>query len=366
MTIYYSIIYFVGLLISIMYLLSIRSKIIRRNADRISPEDKIKCSVIIPARNEQYNILKLISKLESQTVMIDEIIVVNDNSTDRTAEVIEELSNAHANLKAIQLVSEPPDGWLGKSWAIWNGVQASEGDILIMFDADVEPEEYAVETLICNYRKHGGLLSVWPYQRFERIYEHIGLVSNLLIVFASNSFGGIGRGPSACFGPVVVTSRADYIKTGGHKRVRDAILDDMELARLYLKNGIPVKNYLGGNMIKFRMYPNGISQLFEGLSKNISLGASTGSFFEFIIAFIWFAAIIASVQYLADIFNIYRYFLYVIVIFILGRTVGHYKWYDALFYPVHFILTLIIFIFSFYKGKFRKRVHWKGREISVK
>jgi len=217
-----------------------------------------------------------------------------------------------------------------------------------------------------KYKKHGGLISVWPHQRFEKIYEHTGLVANLLIVFASNSFGFPGRHPSACFGPVVMTSREDYFRTGGHKAIRGELLDDIKLARLYLKNKIGVKNYLGGRIIKFRMYPHGISNLFEGLSKNISLGASAGSFLEFISAFIWFAAMLASVQYLPNIFTAYRYFLFAVIVFILSRKIGDYKWYDALMYPVHFILTLAIFTISIYNGIFIKKVRWKGREIRVK
>lgn len=360
-----SIIYFTGLLISIIYFISIKSKIIRKNIKN-PPEYKKTCSVVIPARNEQNNILKLITKLENQTVKIDEIIIVNDNSNDNTPKIISELSETYANIKLVNLNAEPPEGWIGKSWAVWKGVQAAQGETMILLDADVEPSEEAVETLLCMHNRHGGLLSVWPYQRFEKIYEHMGLVSNLLIVFASNSLGFLGRTPSACFGPVIVTSRTDYLRTGGHEAIKSELLDDIKLARLYLKNNIGIRNYLGGKIIKFRMYPNGISHLFEGLSKNISLGAAAGSFIEFLMAFIWFAAMLASVQYLPGIFSIYRYFLFALMILILSRAIGNYKWYDALLYPAHFIFTLIIFIFSIYKGIFRRKVHWKGREIDVK
>lgn len=366
MTLYYTIFFFVGLLISLMYLLSVKSKILRRNNKKMPIEEGNTCSVIIPARNEQDNICKLATKLLHQTVKIDEIIIVNDNSDDKTEEVASELAKNHSNLKLVNLTSEPPEGWVGKTWAIWNGVRISQCDLLILLDADVEPEKEAVESLLCMHEKYGGLISVWPHQRFEKLYEHIGLIANLLTVFASNTFGFMGREPSGCFGPVIVTSKNDYLMTGGHEAIKNELLDDIKLARLYIKNGIDVKNYLGGELIRFRMYPNGIGHIFEGISKNISLGAHTVSFIEFIIAFIWFAAMIASVQYIPSILNIYRYFLYVLVIFALSRTIGDYKIYDALLYPVHFTLTLIIFIFSFYKGIFRKKVNWKGREISVK
>lgn len=93
-------------------------------------------------------------------------------------------------------------------------------------DADVEPEEGAIEVLVEIHKKHPGLISVWPYQRFERFYEHLNLVFNLMIVCASNMLGFPSKRPKGAFGPVILTSRRDYMKTGGHAAIKDSVLED--------------------------------------------------------------------------------------------------------------------------------------------
>jgi len=90
-----SIIFLTGIIISCIYFISIKSKILRNNVKLESLEKGKKISIIIPARNEQDNIRKLLIKLLNQTVRIDEIIVVNDNSGDNTLKVVLELSKTY-------------------------------------------------------------------------------------------------------------------------------------------------------------------------------------------------------------------------------------------------------------------------------
>jgi len=109
------------------------------NFDELQKEYNI--SVVIPARNEEVNIGKILSALLNQSIKVNEIIVVNDNSSDKTAEIVEHFSKLDNRVRLINLLQEPPDGWIGKSWALWNGVLNSSGDLLILFDADVEPNK---------------------------------------------------------------------------------------------------------------------------------------------------------------------------------------------------------------------------------
>ncbi|MFN3328324.1 MAG: glycosyltransferase family 2 protein, partial [Fervidobacterium pennivorans] len=288
-------------------------------------------SVIIPARNEERNIAKILTCLRNQSVQPNEIIVVDDNSADNTYEIASKFDG----VKCIRLQEEPPEGWVGKPWAIWNGVKASKGDLLIFFDADVEPEYYALETLLNVYKEYGGLISVWPYQRFERFYEHFTAVFNALIIYGGNMIGFPFRKPSGAFGPVILTSRKDYEYTGGHQAIKDSVLEDIKLGKLYIEKGISVNNFLGDGIIKFRMYPNGFAQLFEGFAKNMSFGASTGGSLSFLLAMIWISGYFSSFSnfnYLIF-YTAVRYIIMCLLFYLLLRPTGDYKWYDALFYP---------------------------------
>ncbi|AGL50211.1 glycosyl transferase family 2 [Thermotoga maritima MSB8] len=218
------VIVFSSLLISLLYFFFSRKRFLHTNGFSKEPVGKI--SVIIPARNEEKNIGKILKLLSIQRVKPHEVIVVDDNSTDRTSAVAENFKDAFERFILIRLTKDPPKNWVGKTWAIWNGYQNSSGEILIFMDADVEPEEGAIEVLVEIHKKHPGLISVWPYQRFERFYEHLNLVFNLMIVYASNMLGFPSKRPKGAFGPVILTSRRDYMKTGGHAAIKDSVLED--------------------------------------------------------------------------------------------------------------------------------------------
>ena len=86
--------------------------------------------MIIPARNEAHNLPRLLESLASQSVQPREVIVVDDGSTDDTAEI----ARRHG---AEVLVSKPlPEGWRGKPWACHQGAEAASGDLLCFVDAD--------------------------------------------------------------------------------------------------------------------------------------------------------------------------------------------------------------------------------------
>jgi glycosyltransferase involved in cell wall biosynthesis len=356
----------VSFMISIFYLLSIRSKLIHHKRKGLNFKLNEKISVIIPARNEEINVGKLLKALIKQSIEPHEIIVVNDNSTDGTASIVEQFSKKNQKIKLINLLEDPPEGWTGKSWALWNGVQNSSGNLLVFLDADVEPGEKAIEFLAQRHIESGDTISVWPYQRFEHFYEHLTLTANLLIVYSSKNFAFLGTKPVGLFGPVIFTSRNDYMETGGHRAVRDSILEDLKLGRLYLTYGKKLSNYLGDGLIKFRMYPGGIRQLLEGYAKNMASGSIFGGFWNFIMAFFWMFGIYLSIfKIFGSVWNILIYITYIFIIFFLSKPLGDYRWYDFVFYPIHFLFFLIVFIFSIFETIFLKQVSWKGRKISV-
>lgn len=347
------------ILISFIYIFFMRNHILKKDN---SMYGKFKISVIIPARNEEKNIKKILDSLIKQTADIYEIIVVDDCSEDRTAEYVK----MYNNVKLITLKEDPPKGWTGKSWALWNGFLNSEGDTFLFADADTEFNKNAVEVIAQKYAEKRGLISVWPYQRFERLYEHFTFSFNLMALHNSNMLGFPFKNPTGAFGPVIFTGREEYEKTGGHEAIKNFVLDDIKLGKLYLKNNYNVSNYMGNEYVKFRMYPKGFSQMAEGFSKNFSSGAVNGGLLNFFIAFIWISVIFTSFMSFRNIFfTIIRYLTIVFFTFVLSRKSGDYKWYDYIFYPVHFICFLIIFFYSLYITVFLHKVKWRGREISV-
>ena len=320
-------------------------------------------SVIIPAMNEEHNIGKILNTLKTQNYKPYEIIVVNDHSTDKT----ESVASSYKGIDIISLKKEPPKGWIGKSWACWNGYLKSTGDLLLFLDADVELSREALESLVTEYKKHAGLISVWPYQRFEKFYEHLIMPFNLIAISSINSFSLFQKSnPIGIFGPVILTSRSDYEKTGGHLAVKNQVVEDLKIGKIFLEKGISVTNILGSEIIKFRMYPKGLKQLFEGLSKNTASGAIQIGIINFLVICLWFGGIYSSFYYslYKSVYLIY-YPLYALQIYMLTRKTGDYSFWDALFYPLHFIFFLIVFLSSIFKKFILRSVTWKGRKVNV-
>lgn len=310
-------------------------------------------SVIIPARNEEKNIGKLLSLLQKQTYKPYEIIVVDDNSEDNTAEIASKF-----NVKLIRLEGDPPEGWTGKNWAIWNGYLEAKGEMLLFLDADVEPQEDFIEVLLSNYEIYKGLISCWPYQRFEKFYEHLNMVFNLgaLAIISSLKVEG-------AYGPVMLISREDYEKVGGHEAIKDKIVDDLYFGNLCISKGLKVSNFLGNNYVKFRMYPGGLKDLFEGFAKNSAKGAVSLSIYKLILVLVWFYGLCGSFI-LENVFNLY-YLLFSFQIYVINRRLGDYNIYDALLYPIHFLFAFIVLFYSSLRSLLYKNVVWKGRKINV-
>jgi glycosyltransferase involved in cell wall biosynthesis len=319
--------------------------------------------VIIPALNEDHNIGKILNTLKAQNYKPYEIIVVNDHSTDKT----ESVASSYKGIDIISLKKEPPKSWIGKPWACWNGYLKSTGDLLLFLDADVELSRGALESLVTEYKKHAGLISVWPYQRFEKFYEHLIMPFNLIAISSIKSFSLFQKSnPIGIFGPVILTSRSDYEKTGGHRAVKNQVVEDLKIGKIFLEKGIGITNMLGGKIIKFRMYPKGLKQLFEGLSKNMASGAIQIGMINFLVICLWFAGIYSSFYYcLSNPVYLIYYPLYALQIYMLIRKTGDYSFWDVVFYPLQFLYFLIIFSCSIFKKFILRSVTWKGRRINV-
>jgi len=224
-------------------------------------------SVLIPARNEAATLPHLLEALSSQILRPDEVIVVDDDSSDGTAAV----ARQSAGTLALKVIQPPPlpEGWCGKTWALHHGVQASRGDVLVFLDADTEPAPQFLQRLLAQHVQRGGLLSVQPYHRTEKPYEQLSLLFSLVGLMA------VRLGPSCgvAFGPAMVSSRADYLRTGGHEAVADKVVEDWFLAHRYEQLDLPVSAWLGSDSIAYRMYPGGLADLVAGFDKNFATAA---------------------------------------------------------------------------------------------
>lgn len=331
-------------------------------------------TIIIPARNEERRLPGLLVSLAALTTVPDEIIVVDDHSSDRTAEI------ARASGARVVTPGSLPAGWTGKCWACWQGARAARGSLLVFLDADTWLEPTGLARLVDQYDRVDGLLSVQPYHVTNRAYEQLSAITNISMFMAVNTFTPLGqRGrPHATFGPCIVCSRADYFHVGGHSAVRSAVLEDYYLGKTFLESGFPVTCLAGRETVNFRMYPDGFRQMCEGWSKTFGAGSTGTNPFTTALITAWVlassAAFFGTVATLLDpaafgglVFApALLYAGYAAQIRWMLKRIGAFQAWIAIAYPASLIFLLGIFLRSSVQLLWKGEVRWKGRDITTR
>jgi len=360
------------LLIGAFLMWDVRLVTRHRREDRGSDErDSPKVSVIIPARNEAERIVPLLESLMRQSSPAHEILVVDDESVDDTARIARELGATVISGKAL------PEGWIGKPWACWQGAQQSTGDILLFLDADTWLEPSGLESLVEALRGTGGLVTVQPYHVTEKHYEQLSAIFNIVVVASMNAFTPVSRWwkPRGGFGPCAVIKRDDYFAAGGHSAVKAAVLENLEMAKVFRRAGLPVACYGGRYAISFRMYPGGIGQLVEGWSKGFASGAAGIALLPLIlvVAWVWgcFSTFGSVIRVLVPGSGLpllpwlALYILYAAEIYWMLGRVGKFRWWTSALYPVPLLFFGAIMAWSLVLTRLVRRVSWRGRRVRI-
>ena len=231
-------------------------------------------SIIVPARNEGESINDSVRAFLAQDYPDLEVIVVNDRSADATGEIVQQIAQTDSRLILIQ-GEEPPDGWLGKPWAVHQGASVARGEFLLFVDADLIYAPAAVRSAMASLLKHNaGSVSWFPRMVMKGFWENILMPCLAVIGFMElptwlanrtrNPQLGIGGGPGT------LLSREIYFQTGGHEALKNAIIDDVGLVRQVRRAGHRSLILLADDLSSLRMY-RGFREVIEGFTKNSSI-----------------------------------------------------------------------------------------------
>ena len=227
-------------------------------------------SVLIPARNEEDNIAACVCSLLAQDYPRYEVIVLDDNSKDRTAEILDSFHDPRLHcIKGKPL----PSGWAGKNWACHQLSGFAKGDYLLFTDADTTHKRIALSCIISTVQRSGvGFASLMPRQVFGAFMEKLIVPVIYWAIFFYLPLFLAYRLPfpflSAAVGQCIVFNRGAYEKSGGHASVKDSIDDDLALARKVRSMRIKWILMNGKNLVTCRMY-RGSKQVWDGFGKNL-------------------------------------------------------------------------------------------------
>lgn len=245
--------------------------------ERNTPElDGVLVSVLIPARNEEQNIVNCLESLKEQTYSNLEIIVIDDNSNDNTLNLCKNFMNK-MNLKLIN-GKELPDGWLGKNFACHQLQQNASGKYLLFTDADTVYEKDAIGKAVSFIKqKQCDLLSVMPEEITVSFWERVIIPVMHFVVYTLLPLKLVENTNDPRFvmanGQFMLFTREMYDRTGGHYALRNKIVEDVWFGKSVKQSGGKLIFGNGRGILSCRMYEN-YEQVIKGFTKNLFPGLS--------------------------------------------------------------------------------------------
>jgi len=328
-------------------------------------------SIIIPARNEAATLPVILGSIRSQTNFTGEVIVIDDHSTDETSAIARSFG-------AVVISSSPlPDGWMGKTWACFQGAEHASGEVLVFLDADTFIHPGGLQRMLAAFNREPGVVSVAPFHVTKKFHEQFSAIFNIIIVSSVNAFSIFSshRRPTGLFGPCLIVSRKDYIRIGGHESVKGRILEHLFMAEKFKDHGIEMACYGGKGVLSYRMYPDGIRQVIKGWGKAFVSGARQTKRFTTLLISVWFAGIVSvpvSLSLGAFLYDgfftsviLLLYLCFVVQNYWMLKRIGSFYVSTAVLFPITVGFFLFVFINSLIRNSLGYGVQWKGRTLKV-
>jgi glycosyltransferase involved in cell wall biosynthesis len=327
-------------------------------------------TAIVPARNEEAVIAACIESLAPQPE-IAEILVVNDQSTDKTAAIVREWMAKIPQLRLLE-TQGVPDGWVGKNNAVYLGAQEAKTPWLLFTDADAELEAGATaRALQIAQETNAALVSFSPEQITETWYEKalIPFVYTRLGKHFSYDAVNNPESPAAAANGQFLMIRQDaYNAIGGHASVASEVLEDVAIAKRAKAAGFLLWFGSGQGIARVRMYRS-FGAMWHGWKKNVYLlvGGRPGAVFRELEATIPWIPVVLILLGLK-----FPFAMFLGVCFLLMRQLAYGLDISRNHYPFKFIIyyvpAVVLYsavLWASYRGHARGKVEWKGREVAV-
>lgn len=257
----------------------------------VKPSGNPRLSIIVPARNEEETIEQALKTLLALDYDNYEVIAVDDRSTDRTGEIMEQISktvrpeskNPHFSLNrgevghphspSLRVIhhTELPPGWLGKTHAMWTAAKQASGEWLLFTDADVLFKPDSVRrALVYAEAEPADHVVLFPRMISKNPGEY------MMIAFFQTMFM-FGHRPWKVADPSTddhmgvgafnLVRRSVYDAVGTYEALRMEVLDDMKLGKVVKNGGFAQRNVFGGDLISLR-WARGAFGIVNNLTKN--------------------------------------------------------------------------------------------------
>jgi len=222
-------------------------------------------SVVIPARNEAARIADCLAALRGAPGVL-EVIVVDDESSDATAQIAEQCGATVVRGAAL------PAEWVGKAWALQQGVAVAKGDVVVTLDADTRPSAQlplAARDALLQSDAH--LATVAPRFRCRSQlgrWLHAAMLTSLVYRHAAGARQA--RRDAVANGQCMVFRRHDALHDDWFTAVRSSTIEDVALVRWLVARGKQVEMFDGRDLLVVEMFDS-FSDTWRGWGRSLAL-----------------------------------------------------------------------------------------------
>ena len=322
-------------------------------------------SILIPARNEADDILKLLKSLKVQDYQNIEVMVLDDQSDDDTYKVCSNFSKTDLRFSVFKGATLKT-GWLGKNYACHQLAQKANGKYLLFLDADEEVKNGLINSAI--YRIQNGklsLLSLFTNQVTISFGEKaiVPLMHYLLLNLLPLRLVRLTKSVSfsAASGQFMMFDSTIYKENQWHEQVKNMVVEDIEIMKRVKQSKLNGEALLANGFIYCRMY-KGYQEGLEGFSKNLLAGFG-GS----IIGLLVYLLLVVFGPILILIFLNFQLFYFAATLIIFSRIMISYLSNQNvlmnIFYHIIQMISLVVIAFLSIRKSLNKSLIWKGRII---
>lgn len=348
--------------------------------DQPEPEQLIELTVIIPARDEEQNLAACLQSLVAQSDDVFklgrdwELIVVDDHSTDRTAEIARSFPGVTI-LEAAKLER----GWTGKNNAIWTAARKAHGHWILFTDADTIHELGNLHRAMHEANRHKvGVLSYSPRQLVTGLAQRtlMPLVfSELALAYPPAEVSDPNKRIAAANGQFLLVEREAYRRLGGHPSVADRVLEDVEIAFLAKRRKVGLRFRYAPDALSTRMYRT-TAAMIEGWTKNLALlfnnalATALWKVLDVVLLFglpwlaihLWNARLsLHSLAWLGAGWALLLLWLRTLFRFYARVAKSNFPFVDCALSPLGLPLFATLLYRSWFRHRILKQVSWKGR-----
>jgi glycosyltransferase involved in cell wall biosynthesis len=228
-------------------------------------------SILIPARDEELNIAACLDAALAQGALVGEVLVYDDHSSDRTAEIVSEYARRDGRVRLVAPTTLPA-GWCGKNFACARLAAEARSRWMLYLDADARLCERAAARIVFEAEARSAtLLSCWPALDVRGFWEPALMPMLNFVVFtlypAPLSFRREDASLGLAHGACLLARRDVYETIGGHAAVADAINEDVRLAQHWRARGHRALCFDGRGVVSVRMYRSP-AEIWRGFQKN--------------------------------------------------------------------------------------------------